>query len=1509
VKRLVAVWLVVVAVVLVVAALGQVDPWRVGPTGALNPAGGPVTPPASVTAFFGITSVEFDTVTDGADVELTVRGYAQGGDGLANWQWRQHHDDAWATLDTEWWSDGEGDDSTYARVLTDTIHTEAAKADLDSVHIRMRGKFTADDDSEPWVYTGPVFMARSPGDTTAPAAPTNLFASGDTASVGLDWDDNSEGDLDHYNIYRARTISITPPGSYDLYAPTVDATSSFTDPYAASGDTLYWYYVTALDATGNESSASNTTIGGPTTDDPPAAPANLFADAGDRQILLEWDANTESDFAYYRVYRNTGIEYVVIANTGTNPAYLDTGLTNDVAYYYYVTATDDGSNESSPSTIVSATPVDQDYVAIEIKNADIADGYIDASGDSLTVEFDIALSKDAWVKARSWYYNNNSDENDASGISPTDTTSGDLEPPYNDWHFLPTTGQVVFNTRIPSTVAVADSTILLEWKYKDVTGEGDPPDSLCLEYSHNGLGNWEVVTYMSTVSGTRTSFRHRAAAADTYQSVRRGIEYYRIFGFNGSRENFSLRMPNADEADPYNYLDSPYYNQAVDAFFQIDADDGVKAVSTSVPVQVTFSPVYVEGPDETAPVIASRTVDFDTTAAGNVILELQVSSAGSEPALVQWQWGPAHDATMTPVTAYWWHAPGHTVDDSTHAYTMNDTIHTLYGVDGDKGAYAALDSVHIQYRIKDASDNVSDWANVDTTFVRETPTEPGDWDGTVVISNSTTAYGDSAGTTWVTDNVYAAALDLSCSSPGCGASYNSADTDWESVAKADSWPYAPFSTRYARPFSSYPGGLRFTQGDGARVYPFFSFGSSAELEGATINSATLYLKTADIDNQSTSFTNMVASDSVYVYSCARDTVLHQWLNAPNPNDNISYMNAKVDSSVAWLTPVLNWDTSYSAGGSNPMFGVHVSADPISLGNTEDAWISFDVTRLVIEQEQYDAPLMFYMCFNSEADHNYTAFSNMGYDNGNGGAIQANRPYLVLDVTGTEEEDTTAPAMVSLSAVAFDTTNTSNVRLDVAMTADGAALGWWQFKHMYDGTWNPTTPEWYSSSKHDSLFLSSISDTIMSTYSTADLDSVYVRVSVKDALQNVSDWFDPSDDEYTEARKFARQDGGPPDTTGLFTSLAYDTTYTENVRIDLVLSNATAPEDIQIWHQWKYGAGGTWSPAERWRPTTPASTITDTIYTTLSTFELTGATTYTRYKARDVSLNETDWSDEYEMAFVRKAVAGPAAWLGHTIISNTATHPITRDANYGTVDSTTIDQWIGDWGSTQMAAINMYDSDHTVTSVLWGDGAGYNDNTNPVPFGSFYARSNVGGWHVGGGGTKLRVYPLFNFGDADSFAGATIDSAKLWIRVANYSFSDTDSLFVYSMTGMSATNQGWVNDPDDVSFEYLDTGSSTAWSPDLEDTWTREGVGGAQVGYAIGDFGGVTHDFFHPPIATWQYMIFNVTDLLQDQADNDKPLTYYITFRSSTASSGSIYDNGTDGAAQSNRFYLEVWASE
>lgn len=70
------------------------------------------------------------------------------------------------------------------------------------------------------------------------------------------------------------------------------------------------------------------------------------------QIRVTWRANTESDLAGYRVYRN-GVVIATLRKSYTT--YTDTGLLPAVTYNYNITAFDIAGNESGFSATLTAT--------------------------------------------------------------------------------------------------------------------------------------------------------------------------------------------------------------------------------------------------------------------------------------------------------------------------------------------------------------------------------------------------------------------------------------------------------------------------------------------------------------------------------------------------------------------------------------------------------------------------------------------------------------------------------------------------------------------------------------------------------------------------------------------------------------------------------------------------------------------------------------------------------------------------------------------------------------------------------------------------------------------------------------------------------------------------------------------------------------------------------------------------------------------------------------------------
>lgn len=92
----------------------------------------------------------------------------------------------------------------------------------------------------------------SGGDTTPPSKPTGLGASVNNTTIDLAWTVNTESDIAGYNVYRSTTLA---SGYAKVNAGLVD-TGIYADANL-SASTTYFYVVTAVDTSGNESAYSD----------------------------------------------------------------------------------------------------------------------------------------------------------------------------------------------------------------------------------------------------------------------------------------------------------------------------------------------------------------------------------------------------------------------------------------------------------------------------------------------------------------------------------------------------------------------------------------------------------------------------------------------------------------------------------------------------------------------------------------------------------------------------------------------------------------------------------------------------------------------------------------------------------------------------------------------------------------------------------------------------------------------------------------------------------------------------------------------------------------------------------------------------------------------------------------------------------------------------------------------------------------------------------------------------
>jgi len=180
-----------------------------------------------------------------------------------------------------------------------------------------------------------------------PGVPTGVTASPNNQQVTLSW--TSVPGAVTYNIYYSTNPNVTTANGTLISGI---SSPNYTLTGLANGVT-YYFIVTAVNTGGESVAASGSVSAIPQL----LPPANLAAAAGNAKVTLSWASALGA--ASYNVYYSTTTGVTTATGTKisglTSTSFNHTGLTNDTTYYYIVT-TVSGTQESVPTSQVSATP-------------------------------------------------------------------------------------------------------------------------------------------------------------------------------------------------------------------------------------------------------------------------------------------------------------------------------------------------------------------------------------------------------------------------------------------------------------------------------------------------------------------------------------------------------------------------------------------------------------------------------------------------------------------------------------------------------------------------------------------------------------------------------------------------------------------------------------------------------------------------------------------------------------------------------------------------------------------------------------------------------------------------------------------------------------------------------------------------------------------------------------------------------------------------------------------------
>jgi hypothetical protein len=217
-------------------------------------------------------------------------------------------------------------------------------------------------------------------DPTATGTPTGLTlttsgvyfspatSGGWTAYARLEWDANTEDNFGHYIVRYKRS-------SDSLYSY-VTAYNSARQIDGLIPGQEYNFGVCSVNKAGFASDYCLSITETLTADAvAPNAPSNVSAAGGPGYAVIDWDANTETDLSYYNIYRNTVSDFVssVLVGNSSTEYFIDSndgsGYLAKATWYYFVTAVDTSGNESSASTVASATVVKVSDTHVEYLSA------------------------------------------------------------------------------------------------------------------------------------------------------------------------------------------------------------------------------------------------------------------------------------------------------------------------------------------------------------------------------------------------------------------------------------------------------------------------------------------------------------------------------------------------------------------------------------------------------------------------------------------------------------------------------------------------------------------------------------------------------------------------------------------------------------------------------------------------------------------------------------------------------------------------------------------------------------------------------------------------------------------------------------------------------------------------------------------------------------------------------------------------------------------------------------
>jgi len=259
--------------------------------------------------------------------------------------------------------------------------------------------------------TAATISASRGNDTTPPAAPTNLTASGASNGITLNWNNPSDGDFAGIRVFRSGSSN----GTFTLLTSSpLTNTSTYLDAAAPQGVQSF-YRVAAVDQSDNQSTFATANATRPTGSSAPAAPSSL-ALSFNSGVRIAWNDNSNNETSFRLERQIVGqINWTRLSNVAANSeVYTDRNSAASTQYTYRVRASSSAGNSAwvrgnfttpaansfTSRTVGSPAPAGNTTVVLANRNYDLAStGDVDGTSDrfrfvsqSFTGNFDVRVT-------------------------------------------------------------------------------------------------------------------------------------------------------------------------------------------------------------------------------------------------------------------------------------------------------------------------------------------------------------------------------------------------------------------------------------------------------------------------------------------------------------------------------------------------------------------------------------------------------------------------------------------------------------------------------------------------------------------------------------------------------------------------------------------------------------------------------------------------------------------------------------------------------------------------------------------------------------------------------------------------------------------------------------------------------------------------------------------------------------------------------------------------------------